>query len=407
MPLRQRLFRNGFDVARSAARLPCAGVTFSTQLMSFALAAPACRSRPAADAASRSARRPIPRPGRRCRGGGPAPARKGWSSGMRTRRPRHRQAVEQRQRAAGMVLVLMGEDQAVEPLHARRAQVGQQDAVAAVGVRRELRPGVVEQVVAGRLHVHGQALADVEHRQPQLARCRPLPAAPAAAAASRTAPSQRAGKPRGNSSQAHPSSRQQHRPGRRRVLLPHRQRQLGQPFDEEPSARPATDAPAAATDRSGRAAASSASGVTTRLTSGMATALASGETSENCWNSASSAGIMPSVIAHCARTHSASQWPAARRPAADIEQQRRRRRRTARSRPRAPPTDRAAAPAAAPAPAPGCRQAARPSHSASATTDEHVERALRRHAEAGEQAVGEGRRPARRARPPSAPAGAA
>ena len=58
----------------------------------------------------------------------------------------------------------------------------------------------------------------------------------------------------------------------------------------------------------------SASGVMTKLTSGIATALASGETSENCWNKASSAGSMPNVIAHCARPHSASQCAAPSRP---------------------------------------------------------------------------------------------
>ena len=59
---------------------------------------------------------------------------------------------------------------------------------------------------------------------------------------------------------------------------------------------------------------SSASGAMTKLTSGIASALASGETSENCWNRASSAGSMPSVTAHCARPHSSSQCTGPSRP---------------------------------------------------------------------------------------------
>jgi hypothetical protein len=37
----------------------------------------------------------------------------------------------------------------------------------------------------------------------------------------------------------------------------------------------------------------------TKLTSGIASALASGETSENCWNISSSSGSVPRVTAHC------------------------------------------------------------------------------------------------------------
>ena len=47
----------------------------------------------------------------------------------------------------------------------------------------------------------------------------------------------------------------------------------------------------------------SASGVTTRLTSGIATALASGDTSDICWNQTSSNGANASVIAHWTRPH--------------------------------------------------------------------------------------------------------
>ena len=60
--------------------------------------------------------------------------------------------------------------------------------------------------------------------------------------------------------------------------------------------------------------ASNARGVMTKLTTGIATAFASGDTSENCWNNISSKGIMPTVIAHWARPHCTSQWPEASLP---------------------------------------------------------------------------------------------
>ena len=51
------------------------------------------------------------------------------------------------------------------------------------------------------------------------------------------------------------------------------------------------------------AAASSASGVTTAETTGIATALASGPTTDTCANRNSAAGARPSVIAHCTCNH--------------------------------------------------------------------------------------------------------
>ena len=51
----------------------------------------------------------------------------------------------------------------------------------------------------------------------------------------------------------------------------------------------------------GTNAATSAMGTIANVTTGIATALASGPTSETCWNSASDSGTRPSVIAHCAR----------------------------------------------------------------------------------------------------------
>src|SRR5436309_4695162 len=54
----------------------------------------------------------------------------------------------------------------------------------------------------------------------------------------------------------------------------------------------------------------------TKLTSGIASALAIGETSDTCWNSTSSRGARPAVTAHCTLPHCASQWALAVRPVA-------------------------------------------------------------------------------------------
>src|SRR5262245_35442800 len=51
----------------------------------------------------------------------------------------------------------------------------------------------------------------------------------------------------------------------------------------------------------GVTAARRASGVTTKLTTGIAIAFATGATAETCWNSTSRSGASPTVIAHCTR----------------------------------------------------------------------------------------------------------
>jgi hypothetical protein len=58
---------------------------------------------------------------------------------------------------------------------------------------------------------------------------------------------------------------------------------------------------------SGGNAASSVSGTIIRLTSGMALALAIGETGDTCWNITSNGGIRPRVIAHRTRAQLVSQ----------------------------------------------------------------------------------------------------
>ena len=58
----------------------------------------------------------------------------------------------------------------------------------------------------------------------------------------------------------------------------------------------------------------SVNGTTMKVTTGIATALATGETSETCWNSISISGTRPSVIAHCARAAAPRVDPAPMRP---------------------------------------------------------------------------------------------
>ena len=71
---------------------------------------------------------------------------------------------------------------------------------------------------------------------------------------------------------------------------------------------------AAACHSGGTITPSSANGVTSQLTSGMAMALASGETSDACWNSKSKAGASASVTAACTVTQPRSLSGSARRP---------------------------------------------------------------------------------------------
>ena len=83
--------------------------------------------------------------------------------------------------------------------------------------------------------------------------------------------------------------------------------------------QPSTACASAAIGHHGMTAASSASGVTMKLTTGIATALASGETSENCWKTSSSTGSEASVAAHW----TTPQTPDALTPAAGLADHRR------------------------------------------------------------------------------------
>ncbi|EXI76068.1 MAG: hypothetical protein AW07_00582 [Candidatus Accumulibacter sp. SK-11] len=72
-----------------------------------------------------------------------------------------------------MILVAVGDDQRVDSSHPVRPQVGNDDALAGIRLGAVQRAGVVEQAVAGGPHDDRQSLADVEHLDPGLAGCRP------------------------------------------------------------------------------------------------------------------------------------------------------------------------------------------------------------------------------------------
>ena len=128
-----------------------------------------------------------------------------------------------------------------------------------------------------------------------------------------SSPSQRFGNPRGNSAQAPPASASSTaHPGG--AACCHTARGSAA-IQSTASIMPVVMAWARNNKGSSRGRQpASASGVMRKLTSGIASALASGETSENCWNKASSAGSIPSVMAHWVRIQSRSQCPEASRP---------------------------------------------------------------------------------------------
>ena len=65
-----------------------------------------------------------------------------------------------------MVDIVMGNHHAIETAHARAAQIGNDDARTGIGIAAKARTGVIKQrVVPGACH-HGQALPDIQHRQP-------------------------------------------------------------------------------------------------------------------------------------------------------------------------------------------------------------------------------------------------
>ena len=215
-----------------------------------------------------------------------------FSAGSDEYEPADRHRLQQRQRAAAVIAVLMTDHQRVEARDAGRTQHRRDDAVACVGALVEARPGVVQQRVRVRLHQHREALADIEHRHPKCTERRR----------------------RGNDDEQRrkPRAGRAARRARRaaRAATARRRRPRARPTaaaraaaTPRPAGRSATRAAARATRRSdarrcsstshGTTIDASVSGTTMNVTTGIATALASGETIDICWNSTSISGISP------------------------------------------------------------------------------------------------------------------
>ena len=125
---------------------------------------------------------------------------------QRRREPVHRHRLQQRQRAAAVIGVLMRDDHRVERADAGGAQERRDDAAAGIGLVVEARAGVVEQRVRVRLHARRRGPA--RRRAPSCGTCRGAGGAAArrTAATNQTTPSARPGTPRGAASHATPSS---------------------------------------------------------------------------------------------------------------------------------------------------------------------------------------------------------
>ena len=197
---------------------------------------------------------------------------------------------QERRGAARVITVEVRHDQPVEARDAAMAQVRQHDPFASVRVARVARPGVVEPGAIASSRAGSPTPGRRRARSPIVRRWRVARRGHTKSGSATTAPSQRAGHPGGASSHAIPIERQHDRGPRRRR---HRPRRAGQAQQSTRATPPAPRTPRAATPSSafaiapnapGSAAsapATSASGVTIQLTSGIATALASGETSDN------------------------------------------------------------------------------------------------------------------------------
>ena len=284
--------------------------------------------------AARSARRPTPSAGRS--GSAATDPRSACTRDDRTvvrqRGDQHadRHVLQHRQRAAAVIEVLVAHDHHVERADARRAQVRNDDAAAGVGRLVPARPGVVEERARMRLHDDRRALPDVERGQPERARRR---AARAARGTAARAQERRASVPacrvaRGKAARLRHRSTTAHAGG---WCCAHA---APSSAASASSARISGSSSACAARHSasnGSSAAASVNGTIANVTSGIATAFASGPISETCWNSASDSGTSPTVIAHwaCAAVRNSRQRPrrrtrrACRRQASarDVDQQ--------------------------------------------------------------------------------------
>ena len=93
----------------------------------------------------------------------------GMLEGQRRREPHHRHGMQERQRAAAVIAVLVADDHRVEPRHPAAAQHRGNDAIAGIGALVEARARIVEERVRARLHQHRETLPHVEHGDPECA----------------------------------------------------------------------------------------------------------------------------------------------------------------------------------------------------------------------------------------------
>jgi len=155
--------------------------------------------------------------------------------GKRGHHPAHRDGLQHRCGAPGVIIVIVAYDQSVKFPDANRSQIGHDNARAAVSVRTERRSGVVEQRVARGADDHGHAVSHVEHgdaqstafgrsRYNQEQRQQACPAQPASGCAAR------------REQQQNCTCRQNDGPWRRRMLRPDRYGQFAQAEKHEQAA---------------------------------------------------------------------------------------------------------------------------------------------------------------------------
>ena len=258
------------------------------------------RSRPRPDAAPRSARRPSPSAGRPRSGRAGRSACSGWSGLDRAEQRGLRLHGQHRRRAAGVVAVAMAQHHGVEPL-AQRAQQRHQHALAGVAVEAVARarcrragcgaavrtstalPWPMSAASSSNSPAGGPRRLPQQHRQQQR-QAEQRAAASGSRIASSTPPATPA-------APAHSGGA---------AVDTRRQRQAASHCSSQP--RPCTAGGGQVPQRRQQRRRAMASGVTTSVTQGIATALASRPTSETCWNSSSVSGVSASVTTHCSRS---------------------------------------------------------------------------------------------------------
>jgi hypothetical protein len=201
-------------------------------------------------------------------------------------------------RAAGVVGIAVAEHEHVHPL-AQRAQQGHQHAVARVAFAAEARAGVVQQVHAWRCaparHCPGQC------RQPAAQTAPAQAAAPATQQRQQQRQTQRAHCHGRRMASSTPPSTGRHARPQRRCGQKHHGPGPGWPATA--ARRQGLQSPAASDHNGAHSTPASASGVTTSVTHGMASRLATNPTSDTWPNSSRLSGVSASVTTHCSRNN--------------------------------------------------------------------------------------------------------